>query len=239
MSTSSSPLERLQFDVEGCLLSIAKISMVAITAVRPRSAGAAAQIISKLNNTLAGMEVRNGKRGTAVIVGMPMLANVNPAMYGVQGDLMIELRVIENLVINEGADGTGYTAESLAYLIAQMIPQMNFAPFGQLIADQNLLTPVPEAVMEKRIEYRVRLKVMSAASPYAKCQPPVISTSGGNVTLSGSGDIWYTTDDSYPGSGNGAAVLYTAPFAQPAGMRLRAAAHAADKMSSDVASQAF
>ncbi|MCF7788615.1 MAG: hypothetical protein K9N47_21005 [Prosthecobacter sp.] len=238
MPALSSPLERLQSDIEQCLLSLAVINMVSITAVRPRNAGAAAQIQTKINNTLAGLEARNGKRGTAVIVGMPMLANVNPAMYGVQGDIMIELRVIENILVNEGADGTGFTAESLAYLIAQMIPQMNFAPFGQLIADKSLITPVPEAVMEKRIEYRVRLKVTSHARPYDKCQPPVITSGGGNVTLSGSGEIWYTTDESYPGPGNAEAVLYTAPFAQPSGM-LRAAAHAADKMASDVVSQSF
>lgn len=235
----SSPLEQLQNDVEYCLLSIALINTVAITSVRPRSAGAAAQIQTKINNTLAGLEARNGKRGTAVIVGMPILANVNPAMYGVQGDVIIELRVIENIMVNEGADGTGFTAESLAYLLAQMIPQMNFAPFGQLIAEKNLITPVPEAVMDKRIEYRVRLKVTSHARPYDKCPTPVISTSGGYVTLSGGGSLWYTTDASYPGPGNAAAVPYTAPFAQPSGVQLRAAAHAEDKMSSDVAGMSF
>lgn len=236
MTTPSSPLERLQTDVEECLLSIAAINTVAITSIRPRTAGAAAQIQTKINNTLAGLEKRNGKGGLAVIVGMPILANVNPAVYGVQGDLMIELRVIENILVNEGPEGTSFTAESLAYLIAQMIPQMNFAPFGQLIADNNLITPVPEAVMEKRIEYRVRLKVMSAAAPYAKCQTPTMASEGGNVTLSGTGDIWYTTDKSYPGPGNPGAMLYTAPFAAPGGL-VRAATHAADKMASDVAAR--
>lgn len=233
-----SPLERLQLDVEQCLLSLPQISNVAIMAVRPRSAGAIAQFQTKLNNFLAGMEVRNGKKGTSIIVGMPLLDDVNPNMYGVKGNLLIELSVIENIMINEGADGTGFTAESLAYQLAQMIPQMNFAPFGQLLAEKQLITPRPEAVMDKRIEYRVRLSVLSHALPFDKCTPPRISRSGSTITLTGTGDIWYTADDSFPGPGNASAVLYTAPFEQTAS-RYRAAAHAADKMCSDVVSQVF
>ena len=229
-----SPLERLQIDVEQCLLSIALINTVAITAVRPRTAGAAAQIQTKINNTLAGLEVRNGKRGAAVIVSMPTLADVNANLYGVKGNLIIELGVIENILVNEGSDGTGFTAESLAFLIAQMLPQMNFAPFGQLIAESQLITPRPEAVMEKRIEYRLRLKVLSHSRPFPKCSPPVISRSGSTLTISGSGDIWYTTDESYPGPGNAAAVLYAGPFDLSPGSMCRAAVHAADMMSSDV-----
>ena len=168
----SSPLEQLQNDVEHCLLSLTQINTVAITAVRPRSAGAAAQIQTKINNTLAGLELRNGKNGTAIIIGMPVLANVNPNLYGVKGDLILELSVIENIMVNEGANGTGFTAESLAYQLAQMIPQMNFAPFGQLLADKQLITPRPEAVMEKRIEYRVRLSVLSHAAPFQSATLP-------------------------------------------------------------------
>lgn len=230
-----SPLEQLQQDIESLLLSIALIDAVAIMAVRPRTAGAAAQIQTKINNTTAGLTVRNGKRGTAIIVGMPLLLNVSPALYGVKGDLVIELSIIENILVNEGADGTGFTAESLAYQLAQMIPQMNLAPFGQIIADKQLITPRPEAVMEKRIEYRVRLSVLSHSRPFDKCTPPQIALAAGDATLTGSGDIWYTTDGSFPGSGNAAALLYVAPFALASGLTCRAAVHAADKMSSDVA----
>jgi hypothetical protein len=229
-----SPLEQLQLDVEQCLLSLALINTVAITAVRPRTAGAAAQIQTKINNTLAGLTVRNGKRGTAIIIGMPILGGVNPNMYGVTGDLALELSVIENILINEGADGTGFTAEALAYQLAQMIPQCNFAPFGQLLADKQLITPRPEAVMEKRIEYRVRLTVRSQSGPFPKCAPPRLGISASTVAITGTGDIWYTTDTSYPGPGNAAAVLYVAPFFIYSGLLCRAAVHAADKMSSDV-----
>ena len=234
----SSPLEQLQNDVEHCLLSLTQINTVAITAVRPRSAGAAAQIQTKINNTLAGLELRNGKNGTAIIIGMPVLANVNPNLYGVKGDLILELSVIENIMVNEGANGTGFTAESLAYQLAQMIPQMNFAPFGQLLADKQLITPRPEAVMEKRIEYRVRLSVLSHAAPFPKCDTPRITQGGGNITISGTGDLWYTTDGSFPGPGNGAAVLYSAPFAFAAGS-YRTAAHDPSKMCSDVFAVTF
>jgi hypothetical protein len=232
------PLSRLQLDVEQCLLSLPQISTVAITAVRPRSAGAAAQIQTKINNTLAGLEVRGGKKGMAVIVGMPTIGKVNPNLYALSGTLMLDLSVIENILVNEGADGTGFTAESLAYLLAQMLPQLNFAPFGQLLADEQLITPKPEAVMEKRIEYRVRLSVLSHAGAYAKCAPPRITLSGSTITLTGTGDLWYTSDDSFPGPGNGSAVLYTGPFEKTVSS-YRAAAHAADKMCSDVVAAVF
>lgn len=233
-----SPLERLQLDLEQCLLSLTLINTVAITSVRPRSAGAIAQFQTKLDRFLAGMEVRNGKKGTGIIVGMPLLDDVNPNMYGVKGSLIIELNVIENIMVNEGADGTGFTAESLSYLLAQMIPQMNFAPFGQLIAEKQLITPRPEAVMDKRIEYRVRLSVLSHAKPFDKCTPPRITISGSTITLTGTGDLWYTSDDSFPGPGNGSAVLYTGPFEKTVSS-YRAAAHAADKMCSDVVAAVF
>lgn len=233
-----SPLEQLQNDVEQCLLSLAQINTVAITAVRPRSAGAAAQIQTKINNTLAGLEVRNSKRGTAIIIGMPVLGNVNPNLYGVKGDLILELSVIENIMVNEGSDGTGFTAESLAYLLARMIPQMNFAPFGQLLADKQLITPRPEAVMEKRIEYRVRLSVLSHVKPFDKCATPQITRGGDIIVISGVGDLWYTTDGSFPGPGGITAIHYDGPFAFSAG-DYRAAAHDASKMCSDVFAVTF
>jgi len=232
------PLSRLQLDVEQCLLSLPQISTVAITAVRPRSAGAAAQIQTKINNTLAGLEVRGGKKGMAVIVGMPTIGKVNPNLYALKGTLMLDLSVIENILVNESADGTDFTAESLAYLLAQMLPQLNFAPFGQLLADEQLITPKPEAVMEKRIEYRVRLSVLSHARAYDKCAAPRISRSGSTITLTGADNLWYTSDESFPGPGNAAAVLYTGPFEQTAS-NYRAAAHAAEKMCSDVVAVAF
>jgi hypothetical protein len=230
------PLERLQNDTEHCLLSMHLLRYVTITAVRPRTSGEVLNIQTKINNTLAGLSVRNGKRGCAVIVGMPELRDVNPNLRNVKGDLVLVLSVIENPIINEGADGTGFTAESLAWLLATTLPQTNLAPGGQIIADKELVTPMPEAVMEKRIEYRVTLRMLSHSDAVEKVATPGVSLADNTLTLScatSGAAIYVTFDGSYPGPGNPAAEIYTVPITDPTGT-LRAAAHHEAMASSDV-----
>lgn len=241
--------QRLQLDLEQCLLSLPALAHVAITNVRPRTAGAAAGIMTQINNTLAGVQARNGKKGCAIIVGMPVIGGVNPNLRAVKGELVLELAVIENILVNEGADGTGLTAEDVADEICLSIPQMVFHPFGQLLADKALVTPRTEAVFDKRIEYKVRLTCFVHDQPRDKCTPPVITRVGDQITLTGSGDIYYTADESYPGPGNFRAetdgshtllaTLYTAPITQTAAVDLRAACHDDDKVPSDVVAQSF
>jgi hypothetical protein len=233
------PLERLQLDVEHCLLSLQLIDTVTISSVRPRSSAEALGIQTKLDKTLAGLMERNGKKGCAIIVGMPTLNDVNANLRSVKGDLVIELSVIENVMTNEGADGTGFTAEALAFTLAETLPQTNFSPFGQIIADKQLITPKTESVLNKRIEYRVTLRVLSHSAAAVKCSTPTITRSGSTITISGSDAVYYTTDDSYPGPGNATAEIYTVPLTQTAAIRLRAAAFAADKANSDVAFASF
>lgn len=231
------PLEQLQSDVEHCLLSMHLLRHVTITAVRPRSSGEVLNIQTKINNTLAGLSVRNGKRGLGVIVGMPEMRDVNPNMRTVKGELVLVMNLIENPLINEGADGTGLTAEALAWLLATTLPQTNLAPGGQIIADKDLIAPQPESVMEKRIEYRVTLRMLTHAAPVEKVATPAVQHASGTLTLScttSGAAIYYTLDGSYPGPGNAQATLYSAPVSVATGA-LRTAAHHDDMASSDVA----
>lgn len=233
------PLERLQLDLEHCLLSMQLLNNISITAVRPRGSAEALSIQTKLNNALAGLIVRNGKRGCAIIVGMPTLDNVNPSLRSVKGELSVILDIIENPMINEGADGTGLTAEELAWTLATTIPQTNFAPHGQIIADKQLITPKPEAVMEKRIEYRVILRVLSHSAPVDKCGTPVIERDGYTIDITSDSPCYYTLDGSYPGPGNPAAILFEDVITQTTALSIRAAAHDTARASSDVVAVTF
>lgn len=234
------PLEQLQHDVENCLLSMHLLRHVTITAVRPRSSGEVLNIQTKINNTLAGLSVRNGKRGLGIIVGMPELREVNPALRNVKGELVLVMNLIENPLVNEGADGTGLTAEALAWLLATTLPQTNLAPGGQILADKELIAPMPEAVIEKRIEYRVTLRMLIHSAAVEKCATPVVAYNDGTgtfgITCATSGAaIWYTLDGSYPGPGNAEAALYTTPVPIVAAeTNVRAAAHKDSMASSDV-----
>lgn len=233
-----SPFTRLQSDVTQCLLSHDELRYVTITQVRPRAVSEAAGIVSNLDKVLAGTSERNGKRGVACIVGMPVCDGVKANVRRLRGRMLIAIDVIETIVHNN----TGADCETHAWTVAGILQHMSFAPFAPLVAEPQMMTPRPEAVLNKQVIYRIEMSVDISGDERPKVATPEIATLGDQITLSCATDgaaLWWTLDGGYPGPG-GQANLYTGPISvEPGQHTLRVAAHLSGYVASDAMAAAI
>jgi hypothetical protein len=224
----SNPLLRFQEDVTGFLLSHTPLQYVSIVAVRPRTAGEAKGIQTKIDEALAGISKRNGKLGVSIIVSMPGVDKVQPNVRAIKGDMILAVDIIENLLLNNGAEGTGATAEEHALMVAGLLQHQTFDGGQPVVGDAKLITPLQEEVMDKKVVYRVTVRKALVGELLEKVAMPAIAKDGNLITLSCTtpgAAIYYTLDESFPGPGNAAALLYAAPFEIEVGEHvLRAAA---------------
>lgn len=232
-----SDLERLQLDVRDYLLSHAQCDPLSILSVRPRDAGEAAGIVTKLDRTLAGLVKRNGRAGVAAIVTMPALDSLEANVRALTGDGVLAIDVIENILINQGAEGTGKSCECWALLIMQILQHATFFPHNPLVMAPKPLRPIEEAIADKKVMYRIYINAPFAMPVLSKVDAPVVECADAFVTLACAtpgAAIYYTLDQSFPGPGNDAALPYTAPIPlEPGTHILRTAAFAAGMAGSD------
>lgn len=224
-----SELEELQQNIEHFLLSDPALQYVSITSIRPRSAGSAAQIQTKISEALKGMLKRNGKAGLAAIVTMPEVGEAESQLPGVSGMLQVKIQVIENVMINMGTSGTEMSCEDAALLIAGLLQHRSFDGIRALMARGQLLVPVPDELVKGNVTYDVLLSVPFGQAAPTLVATPTISEAAGTVTMScatSGAAIYYTLDGSFPGSGNPTAVLYSAPVVfTPGTYAVRVAGH--------------
>ncbi len=190
---------------------------------RPRSAQEALQIQSAIDKALAGMTKRGGKAGLAVRVLMPEAECPSPNVPGPELEITLTIQVTENPLFNEGANGTGITAEQCALNIASSLGDWPRGSSG-VYCDRRALRVVPD---DGRIITDVVVKTLVQVPYYPTVSAPVITEGETLLTLSCGTEaaaIYYTTNDSMPAPGNAAATLYTAPFEPPASGTVRVCA---------------
>lgn len=196
---------------------------------------------------LGALNAKGGLTGLVLIVLMPKLipqeANTPGAMYFTR----YSVQVIDWPAIRrQTSGGISISAESMAERVRQIL---HFAGFGR---GQSLffdgMDPLPMAD-PNQISYAISFRKVGADTPIPKCAVVAISPKGGNApvdfttfTLScatAGAAIYYTTDGSYPGSTNPAAILYTGPVTVNESFTVRAAAERAGFQQSDPASAIF
>jgi hypothetical protein len=218
MSELVSKMERLQTDLTQYLLSDEGLTEVVMVQVRPRSALEATGFKSKLDRAVAGLEQRNGKRGMTLFVGMPVLRGVNTNLRAVHGELVVLINVVEKIVVNMGAGGTGMSAELVAERVAAVLQHHSFEPGQPLIIDGEAIRPKPEGVLDGSVEYEVAVRVPFFLGAPEKAARPSVSIEAGALTMESATEgahIYFTLDGSLPGPGNPDALLYTAPYTPP------------------------
>lgn len=215
-----SELERLQIDIADFLLSHKELQFVSITRTRPRDSHEALILQGIIEKSLSGLMVRNGRRGVAALIVMPGIEGMEGNTRTLNGETVLAIDVIENLMINEGADGTGASCEVHALMIAKLLQHQAFYPCGPLVAAAKLITPIAEAVLDKKVMYRVHFTTTFSAERIEKVPSPSISEADAIVTLACSLEgaaIYYTLDGTFPGEGNAEAIPYSEPFTLPVG----------------------
>lgn len=235
-------LQQLQLDIAAMLQADALFEGVQIIVSRPRSAEDAVLIESNIDSALAGLvQVESSgevfKGGLAIIIMMSEGEVPAPNVPGPQLELVQTVRVIENPLVNMGADGTQITAEQGALNVLSTLHHWN-PGHGVLTADTR--NALKEVNMEGRVTYDVRFRRDAGITPRGFVQRPLIALADGMMTLScgtAGASIYYTLDGSFPGSGGISGQLYTAPVdvsVLTSGSTIRAAAFATGKRGSDI-----
>jgi hypothetical protein len=179
---------------------------------------------------------RNGRSGCGIMVEMPTIDVPAPNVPGPEYMLNLTCLVVEQPDNNMSPmTGTLKSAEEVAQMVLETFHAWLVPGIGALYAGDNAITP--ETGIDGVVAYRVRMSVRQQRTQTSKVATPGIAAEGTTITLSCAttgATIYYTTDESFPGSGNDAAIEYVAPFEAVDGQVIRAAGYLADYIGSDV-----
>lgn len=233
-----SAIETIQSAIHARISQDPYFSDVPVYLFRPRSQDESVMIQTEIDSALAGIESKAGKLGAAILVPMPDADVPEPEIPGPRLDVIPTVRVLEVPAINMSSAGTGKSAEDLALKILNLIHHFFLQDLGTtVIADANALEALEED--HGRIGYDCLFRVPLGLARPTKVALPQITGTAAAVTITSataSAAIYYTTDGTYPWSGNDTAVLYAAPFAVTSGQTVRATATKTAYTASDLAS---
>jgi len=234
-----SPLEQLQSDVEAKLKSEGLLAAINVKSLRKM------RIASELDLALVYGTPRatGGKVGIGIIVGMHSLDVEHPNTPGPLLSVILPVRVYEHPMINMDATiGTGQTAEDILKLVLKCLHQFRIEGLAALFAGRDAAKPV-DSGNEGVLCYEAQLRCQLAQETIMRVTLPTIDETNLIVTLTALEDnvaIYYTIGKNpgsgdeltkgaspsipasdFPGSGNPAAILYSAPFAVAVGQTIR------------------
>jgi hypothetical protein len=218
-------IESVQPDVYNKLLSEGYFANIAIFAVREK------RLDTEVNRALSGLQGRNGKGGATIEVLMPTLKTALPDSAGPVCILEQRFVVKEQPTVNLGANGTGLTCEQIAVNLAQTF-QLFFlgGPMQGFYAAPAFYKYIEEGADNPFVAIQVVLNATFVLTALQRTPGPAAAAAAQTVTLTdeqpgGGSTIYYTTDGSFPGSGNPNAVQYTTPFTVDSGTTVRTAAY--------------
>ena len=231
-------LLQLQQDVCDKLNSEAAFEHLAVATLRGHV------IRSEVERRLAHLTGKNGRKGCGLTVRMPSIQGIQPNVAPAQGEVLVAVDVVEIPEINFGAGGTQVTAEEAARAARAALHQ--FAIEGKILLyqDEKAIEPLPGLEKEYPgcLGYRVLLRGRMSEAPAGKSALPEIAAPAQTVSLSttdAGAAIYYTTDGSFPGPGNAAALVYEGPFPVAGGTVVRWAGYAPGLMGSDAGEAAI
>lgn len=231
---SDTILTELQDDLVARLSADALFSNITVLSERKDD------LVSRINMALGVLTEKDSKIGICAIVMSPIATVEFPNVTRSPMEITLTVRVLENVLFNQGDTGTKTSALTLARRVMRLIHHYHPHGFAQaIVADKPTIVPVPDPLAP--LAYEVRFTAQEAdVDTYSKVAMPTIGTSGvlpaTTVTLAtatAGASIYYTTDGTHPWDGNPVAELYSAPFVVNASLTLRVAAVKTDWIASD------
>lgn len=223
--TDEQALERLQADITAKLLSESALATVNILSLRKLLTS------SQVPSSAIWETSRGGKLGTGILVSMPFIDGDKAQPGDNSITIKVPIRCFELPDLAQGASGPGLTAEEIALTCRRLLRGMVCEPLTALTTEGRSIEPdeMPKE-HEGVLQYVLTVQAKLGVATDNRCKVPTISAPGLTVTLTNHADnadasIYYTTDDTFPGSGNAAATLYSAPFAVLSGTIVRFAAY--------------
>lgn len=178
---------------------------------------------SEAERAIGALNEEGGKRGAIAIVMMPRVLEPNGGNYenapGPLVDLIVEVNCIEHVNLNASADGSGVTAEEMAWSALRLLHR--FFPLGysgEWYADTQRITPLAN-LQEGLRGYRVRVRAPAGVDGLVKLARPILSAvdvGSDQTTITathadGSAALYYSTDESLPRKGGAGSNPYTGP----------------------------
>lgn len=199
-------------------------------------------IATEINKALGLIKKKDGKSGACVLVKQVVASDEAANAPGGPMNVELEFLVMENPVLNLGANGTQKHSLAIARRLHRIFK--HYYAHGH----HTPMVPmkpciVPTVVDVAPVAYSVRFTTRESDitnTQYVKVAMPLIAPNTGEggtvVTLSCTTEgaaIYYTLDGTHPRAGNG--TLYGAPFAIPsAGATLKTVAYKTGYIASDL-----
>ncbi len=222
-------LDKIEADIYGILSAAPDL---ALTKILRADAGLTEADVAQVLVTLTGTE----KIGLGLVVLPAEITDAEKNLPGLPVRVMASVQIIEAVLINRGATGTGIKASVAALRVLDALHQLRIGNRA-LYADKN---PVEAVSMKKGfVGYTVTVfSETNGGSGTGRVRDLGFALDlSGNLeitTATAGAAIYYTTDGSFPGPSNAAATLFTAPVEINDDMTLRAAAYLSPINPSDI-----
>lgn len=179
---------------------------------------------------------KGGKRGVAVIILQMVADDTYPELSFGAMRLNPAFQIIESVELNNDESGTGKSARKVARRIRDVIKPLRLVGLTtDFVAEQNCIEAITIAddMAKKLVAYQVNFYTFENDSErISQVSMPQYSLVNGQLQLTSGtdgADIYYTTDDTFPGSpdiiAGSTAKLFSGPIDVPAGgFTVRAAA---------------
>lgn len=238
---------QLTFDIADRLSSFAGLAGVKIVSESPRALTPGDVVSNPIDQALAAVS----GNGAAIIVLNPDLAGGTTDQPLVFDEAQLEIVCVTSDLINVAPGGAATRAAWLASQVALALHDAVAPPRWWKLAITSMTKIRPETISAEMaalwrdqglVAWSVKLNTPLVLTALAKCAEPALTELTGTVTITcatSGAAIYYTTDGTYPGSGNTAATLYTVPFPLTTAVALRAAAQKTGLMASDVVEADF
>ncbi|MDE2099110.1 MAG: chitobiase/beta-hexosaminidase C-terminal domain-containing protein [Patescibacteria group bacterium] len=221
---------QLQNDVTNALLCAENLETVQVAQYRKL------RMQSVIDLSSIWMNPRNGKVGCGLLVEMPTFDVTAPNLPGPEGDLGLTVVVLEEPNINmEPTSGSQIAAEEAAQWVLDTLHGLLIDGVGALYADRNAIREASE--FTGVVAYRVAFRVKALRPQTGRVATPTITETNLEVTFTCNtpgATIYYTTDGSFPGPSNPAAIQFDGNLFTFSGSALRWAAYAPGLVGSNV-----
>lgn len=228
-------LRRFQTDAAARLAADDAFYYVPVIMEAPRGVNGGELLFEEaVNAATQGEVLKNGKLGLCCLVFCAESKPVSVQNAGLQSELVLVVRIIEHKALNDGAQGTGITAEDL--LEDAMLIMQRFAPCKGRCVTVGAASKVTLKDAPDLWAWEFECTMTDSTAARSACALPVITESGAfdlTVTCSTSGAaIYYTLNDTLPTPTNG--TLYAGAVDVESGT-FRAVAYKAGLLASNVA----